>query len=197
LLTSRFAPPPSPSPHGEGARLLFAAIAFALAACSAPAPSGDLAARVAQLEDEREIARVATALDDAVDRKDWPAARALLADTVNADFSSLGAAAGPLAADALIDAWRRGLHPQKVSVHLRAGGLIAIDRDGATMISHGFALNALPQRMANQYWEGWGRYEHHFVRTAGGWRIDGLRFTLTAERGDPGVRLEQLPPESD
>jgi hypothetical protein len=177
-------------------RFVLLGLALGLTGCSAPSPSGDLAQRVARLEDEREVARVAAALDHAVDAKDWPAARGLFADTINADFSSLGAAAGPVAADALIDAWRRGLHARKTSLHLRGEEIVVVSGDRATMSSHGYALNALPQRTSNQFWEGWGRYEHQFVRTPDGWRISGLAFHVIEQRGDVGVRLEALAPET-
>ncbi|MGE0828390.1 MAG: nuclear transport factor 2 family protein [Hyphomonadaceae bacterium] len=172
--------------------------ALALSACGAPrAPEAEsaLAQRVQALEDERAIIRAADALDAAVDSKEWAAAHALLADEIDADFSSLGAQPGRISADALIANWRANLHPAKHSFHLRGGEQVTLEGDQATMISNGYAWNALPQRLENNLWEGWGRYTHHFQRTPQGWRIDGLTFQLLYERGDAGVRLESAPIE--
>ena len=180
--------------------VLIAAALVALAACSPQAPSSSGGAsiearRLSALEDERAIRAAADGLDLAVDRKDWAAARGFFADAVEADFSSLGGTPGAVSADALIEGWRRNLHRNKPSFHLRGGEAITLEGDRASMISNGYAWNALPQRTSNQIWEGWGRYEHSFTRTPDGWRVSGLKFFLSYERGDAGVRTETAPAE--
>jgi hypothetical protein len=171
-------------------------IAMALAAgCTpqpAPAPpaqaSAAAAADVARLADRAEIERVANAIDDAVDRKDWTAARSFFTDMVDADFSTLGGQPAKITADELVGNWKTTLPAQKPSFHLRGEPLITIEADTATMISRGYAWNKLATRPDDNLWEVWGVYEHHFVRTPAGWRVSGFKFTKTYERGDPSIR---------
>ncbi|MBI1250276.1 MAG: nuclear transport factor 2 family protein [Alphaproteobacteria bacterium] len=181
----------------RGAFLLGVAAALALAACQPAAQSaatGDVAAltaRIQNLEDERAIREAAAAIDHAVDAKDWSAARAAFTDQVAVDFSSLGGGApGDVSADALVAGWRQNLHRNKPSWHVRGLDIVTLDGDQATLVSHGYAWNALPQRTENDLWEVWGRYEHHFVRTGAGWKVDRFSFTATHERGDSGIRTD-------
>jgi hypothetical protein len=174
----------------------FAAIAaLALSACAQPAraPAGDadLAARVAALEDERAIRAAAAAIDLAVDEKDWAAARAGFADRVLVDFSTLGGGEpATIAADDLVGGWRNNLHRNKPSWHIRGLETVTLNGDEATLVSHGYAWNALPQRVENDLWEVWGTYTHHFVRTPQGWKVDRFSFTATHERGDASIRTD-------
>lgn len=57
------------------------------------------------------------------------------------------------------------------------------------MLSHGYAWNrlergALPGNGGEPLWEVWGEYAHGFTLTSGGWKVDAMTFTMTAERGD-------------
>jgi len=180
-------------------RLLSIALILTLASCGAPRSSSktdELTARVQVLEDERELMRVAEALDEAVDAKNWEAARALFTDQVEADFTSLEAPnAGTVSADELISNWRRNLHPGKLSSRARNSEVVVVDGDNATMTSQGHVRYEIPARTDLNVWEGWGRFEHKFTRTPEGWRISGLKFTLTREAGEANVRADALDPE--
>jgi SnoaL-like domain len=151
-----------------------------------------LAARVAALEDERAVLAAVDALDLAVDAKDWSAARALFADQIDADFSSLGGAPGRIAADDLVAGWRSNLFAGKPSFHLRGGAEVRLAGDSAQVIANGYAWNALPQRTENNFWEVWGRYEFSLVRAGEGWKIAAMKFVATHQRGDASVRTEIL-----
>lgn len=164
-----------------------------LAACAglagaAPAQPGPVALQA--LLDERAVVRAADTIDAAVDAKDWALARSLFAARVTVDFSSLGA--GPpreIASDDLIGAWRSNLWPGKDSLHLRTNHRVAfdgMDDDVAILASHGYAWNAIGERM----WEVWGTYEHRFLRTPEGWRVTHFTFRMTRERGDRGIAAE-------
>ncbi|NWG52399.1 MAG: nuclear transport factor 2 family protein [Hydrogenophilaceae bacterium] len=180
-------------------RIAAIVLAGALAACGAPPSSSktdELAARVRVLEDERAVMRVADALDEAVDAKDWERARSLFTDQVEADFTSLDAEnAGQVSADELVANWRRNLHPGKTSQRSRSGEVVVINGDEATMTSQGHVRYEIPARADMNVWEGWGRFEHRFTRTPQGWRISGFKFTLTRQAGEASVRLEALAPE--
>ena len=170
--------------------LLFAA--FVLAGCTQPAsvapPASPPQAGLAALTDRADIEAVANAIDDAVDRKDWAAARSYFTDAVDADFSSLGGAPSKIPADELVTNWKTALPEHKASFHLRGEAMIKLDGDRATMISRGYAWNKLDTRADDNLWEVWGIYEHRFSRTSAGWRVSGFKFTKTYERGDPSVR---------
>ncbi|MEJ0022056.1 MAG: nuclear transport factor 2 family protein [Alphaproteobacteria bacterium] len=164
-------------------------IALALGACSRPpdvAPS--ITPEVQRLLDESEIVRIAAAVDDAVDRKDWNAARTYFEDEVDVDFSSLGGTPSRISASGLVGNWQTTLTAEKQSFHLRSDPIVTISGDSATMVSHGYAWNKRTDRDRGDLWEVWGVYEHKFARTPQGWHITGMKFVKTMERGDPTVR---------
>ncbi len=147
------------------------------------------------LVDQVELIRIADAVDAAVDAKDWDLARGLFADEIEVDFTSLTEGEpATIPADALIAGWRSNLTAEKTSFHLCGNHRITFEGpDAATMLSHGHAWNrlergGLPENGGEALWEVWGVYEHGFVRTEDGWRVDAMTFTATAERGNPFVR---------
>ena len=147
------------------------------------------------LVDHAEMVRVADAIDAAVDAKDWVLARSLFTDEIRVDFTSLiGGEPATIPAAALIAGWSENLTAEKESFHLRGNHRITFEVDGsATMVSHGYAWNkmergALAENGGNALWEVWGTYEHSFVQTDAGWRVDGMSFFAKAERGNEFVR---------
>lgn len=135
-----------------------------------------------------ELIRLTDALDRATDDKDWAAARALFADKVDADFSSLsGEPAARVCADAIVDGWRRNLTAAKTSQHARSNHQVTLDGDRATVRSVAHAWNRMEGR-GDPLWEVWGAYEHRFARNDVRWLIDGMTLTVTHQRGNDWVR---------
>lgn len=149
--------------------------------------------------EERAVARVADALDHAVDTKDWTAARAAFADRVVIDMASLDGPAGvELAADDIVAGWRRAFQGGKTSLHLRTNHLARINGDNATLSSHGYAWNRLPAGVLDGHdgpvlWEVWGVYDYRLRRDGDAWRITHFRFVARHERGPRAVATTFLP----
>ncbi|MEL6101997.1 MAG: nuclear transport factor 2 family protein [Pseudomonadota bacterium] len=145
--------------------------------------------------DIAEMTRIADDIDAAVDAKEWACARAPCTDEVSVDFSSLvGGEAVTIPADALIEGWSGNLTDEKTSFHLRGNHRVTFEgADTAVMHSHGYAWNrmergAAPENGGDPMWEVWGTYKQSFARTDAGWRVTGMTFDRTAERGNPFVR---------
>lgn len=119
--------------------------------------------------DEAAIRRLTDELFITTDLKDWTAARALFADgPIEVDMSSLaGGGAVRMTADQLIDGFRAGLHPGKVSHHLATNYRIRVEGD---------------------LWETWGNYRLTYRRVSGEWRLDGFRYYSKLTRGNDEVR---------
>ena len=150
---------------------------------------------VETLLDRAEMVRIADALDAAVDAKDWTTARSFITDEITVDFTSLvGGEPATIPADGLIAGWSANLTEDKTSFHLRGNHRITFaGPDAAVIHSHGYAWNhmeagALPENGGDPLWEVWGNYTHDFARTDDGWRITGMVFEATAERGSTFVR---------
>lgn len=168
-------------------------IALVSALLAAQAAEAEITAET--LVDRAQMIAIADGLDMAVDAKDWTAARAYFTDEITVDFTSLvGGEPATIPADALIAGWSGNLTEAKTSFHLRGNHQITFNAEGdATMTSHGYAWNrmetgALAENGGDPLWEVWGTYIHEFTQTEDGWRLDGMTFTATAERGNPFVR---------
>ncbi|MEL7464793.1 MAG: nuclear transport factor 2 family protein [Pseudomonadota bacterium] len=175
--------------------LASAAVALAVAAPINAETTAGTPITAETLVAHAEMTRVADAIDAAVDAKDWDLARSLFTDMIEVDFTSLiGGEWATIPADALIAGWSANLTPEKTSFHLRGNHRITFEGEGeATMVSHGYAWNrmergALSENGGDPLWEVWGTYEHSFTLTEDGWRVDGMTFVATAERGNEFVR---------
>lgn len=142
-----------------------------------------------RLADEAALARIPVAINAAVDLKDWPRARSYFARELRADFTSLvGGQPVTLAADALIGGWSANLRGDKESLHMLGGALVTIDGDRATVFATGYAYNRKPGGPDDELWEVWGRYTYTMTRLPGGWKVDGMTFAKTFERGSNWVK---------
>jgi hypothetical protein len=158
------------------------------------APADDAGA-LRTLLDERDVRRAIDTLFVATDAKDWAAVRAVFTDEIDADFSTLGG--GPAArmpADALVDAWRRGLHAAKASHHMTSNALVTLRGDGGEAFCHGHAWNRLATPTGSDLWEVWGSYRFPLRRTPSGWRLAGIVFTVRHARGNEWVRTHVAEP---
>jgi hypothetical protein len=141
------------------------------------------------LADRAEIVAAVDGIDSAVDAKDWARARAHFTDEIDADFTSLaGGSPARMPADALVAGWRRSLHADKASHHMRSNHQVAVDGDRAEVLSKGYAFNKLAGNLGSDLWEVWGDYRHTLVRTPRGWRVSGMAFVVTHARGNERAR---------
>ena len=166
-------------------RLPIAFVAFLLLAAPAAAQMPPALRRIA---DEAAVSRAVNEIDVAVDRKEWARARALFAERIRVDFTSLaGGQPATVPADDLIGGWRANLGPKKTSLHLRGNHLVTIDGDRARVYSHGYAWNRM-EGNGDPLWEVWGHYIHELARTSGGWKVTAMTFVMTHERGNMWVK---------
>ena len=146
-------------------------------------------ASIRLLVDEAEIVRVVDGIDDAVDAKDWEASRALFADEIFVDFTSLaGGEPGRIPADDLVDAWRTNLYADKPSFHMRTNHRVSVDGDRAEVLSKAHALNILLRDRGSDLWETWGYYVHTLERRGSGWICTGMTYTVAYAQGNEMVR---------
>ena len=145
--------------------------------------------------DVAEVARVADAIDAAVDAKAWNAARALFTDTIDVDFTSLvGGEPATIPSDALIEGWSTNLKPSKTSFHQRTNHRVSFDgEDRATLVSHGYAWNRMEAGAdeangGEPLWEVWGVYTHGLERVDGRWLVNSMTLDVTHQRGNEWVR---------
>lgn len=127
------------------------------------------------LLDQAAIRAVVDGIDDAVDAKDWPAARRYFTDLVDVDFAALeGGPPARIPADDLVGGWRQNLFAEKTSFHLRTNHRIAVRGDQAEVVSKGYAFNRLERPLGDALWEVWAEYGHALERTADGWRCSAI-----------------------
>ena len=141
----------------------------------------------ANLVDVAEIIRIADAIDAATDAKQWDEATAFFHEAVATDFTSLGGEAKTMSGAELTAMWAANLGPAKTSCHLRTNHRVHIAGDTARLDTHGYAWNRL-EGNGEPLWEVWGTYVHNLIRTGGRWRVSGLAFTVSHERGNPWVK---------
>ncbi len=150
---------------------------------------------IERLLDERAIIALADRLDAAVDRKDWDAARAAFAPTIEVDLSAAGGPTGRMPSDELIGMWETNLFEEKTSFHLRGNHIVAFEgANQARLTSSAYAWNRLDGLPGGALWEVWGQYDYEVERSDAGWVITDFTFVPTHDRGNrvvPGAPRPQ------
>ncbi|SCW38766.1 SnoaL-like domain-containing protein [Sphingobium faniae] len=139
--------------------------------------------------EEALIVRLATELDDAVDRKDWPRLRGFFAETVMVEVGVVaGESAKPLAADAFVAEIAAFNLPEKLACHSFTNPLVTIAGARAEFAANRYGWN-LCERFDPPLYELWGRIAYAYVRHDRRWLIDRFRLEKLRDAGNPAVSM--------
>lgn len=129
------------------------------------------------LIDRQDVVDTITKLFVFTDTRRWGDVKALFADKVDFDMTSLaGGAPVVMTPDAITAAWDAGLKPIQ-SVHHQAGNfLVTIEGDRATASCYGIASHYRPNPTGRNVRTFVGSYDFRLVRKGTAWRIEAFRF---------------------
>jgi hypothetical protein len=135
--------------------------------------------RVQLLSDQNEVIRTITTLFVETDNRNWTAVKAVFADTVLFDMTSMtGGEPARLTSSQIVDGWDQGLKPLR-AVHHQAGNyLVTIHGSEADAFCYGIASHYLPNATDRNTRTFVGSYNFHLTKRGQRWVIDRFRFTL-------------------
>jgi hypothetical protein len=143
----------------------------------------------AEIEDHLEITELVNHLVLLLDSRDWAGLQDVFADTVYNDRTSLtGGSPETLPKAEFIGGWQYLMTGLDTLHHLVTGHVVAIDGDKATCTANmqGTHILANPGGEGDTWTVG-GRHEYQATRTADGWRISGIIFTIQWATGNQGI----------
>jgi hypothetical protein len=131
---------------------------------------------------EERVTAVLRTLPAAADARDWAAVRAVFADEVDVDYTSVtGGEPGRVRADELVTAWSQGLGGFRRTKHNFSDFKVALDgKDAATATFTGIATH---EKADGGRWTCGGDYTYRLARSAQGWRVVAAKFDMTWEQG--------------
>ena len=120
-----------------------------------------------------------------LDARDWNALEGLFTDPVYNDRTSLiGGEPQTLGRAEFVDGWRQTLQNLDAVHHLIACQVISLDGDQATCAANMQGTHVLANASGGPIWTVGGRHDYQLKRTADGWRIAGLTFTIQWATGN-------------
>lgn len=128
---------------------------------------------------------VLEALPRFADGRDWQGLRALFADAVDFDYTSVaGGKPGRARADDLVSGWKSGLERYRQTKHNFGTPEIKIEGDTATATFTGQATHVRDANGRETRWSCGGDYEYKLGRTPQGWKVTAARFDMKWEQGE-------------
>jgi membrane-bound inhibitor of C-type lysozyme len=133
--------------------------------------------RVDELADRAAVIDTVTSLFVATDNRDWKGVKAVFADTVLFDMTSLaGGTPARITPQQIADAWDEGLRGLKAVHHQTGNFLVTLRGAEADVTCYAIAIHYLPNPSGMNTRSFVGSYDIHLKKEAGGWRIDRFRF---------------------
>ena len=133
---------------------------------------------VTQPQDKLGVIDAVNSIFIGTDARDWARVRDAFTPEVLLDYSSMGSEAATLSPETVVANWQAVLPGFEATQHSISNHQVEVNGDGATCLSYGTALHYLPNDQGASVWRVVGTYRHHLVRTAEGWKVDQMTFTL-------------------
>ncbi len=138
-----------------------------------------------ETEDRLAILELTGNLALLLDARDWSALEGLFTDTVYYDRTSLfGGEPMTLARADLVEGYRQALGNLDALHHLITCQVINLDGDDATCAANVQGTHVLANSSGGPIWTVGGRHDYQLQRTADGWKIAGLTFTIQWATGN-------------
>ena len=139
----------------------------------------------AATDDRLAILELIGSLALSLDARDWDALEGLFIDPVYYDRTSLfGGEPQILSPAELVDGYRQALGKLDAVHHLITCHVIRLDGDQATCAANMQGTHVLANASGGPVWTVGGRHDYQLKRTADGWRIAGLTFTIQWATGN-------------
>lgn len=134
--------------------------------------------------DESEVREVVEAFPRLADGRDWAGLRALFADEVDLDYTSVaGGEPARVTAEDLVAGWKTGLERYKQTKHNFSPPDVTLEGDVATATFTGQATHVRDVDGKETRWSCGGDYEYKLSRTPQGWKVSAARFRMKWEQG--------------
>ncbi len=142
-------------------------------------------AKEAAMPNDERIRAAVVEIARAADAKDWQSIRALFADEVDFDYTSVaGGKPARLKADDIVTGWRQGLGRYRETKHNFSDIAVKIDGDKATSTFSGQATHLRDADGKAARWSCGGDYTYSFTRTPQGWKATAAKFDMKWEQGE-------------
>jgi hypothetical protein len=142
----------------------------------------------AAIADRLDIIELISKLSINLDARDWGAVRGLFTDEVYSDRTSLfGGEPVTLGADEFVEGWRQSLDNLDAVNHLVANHVITLEGDKAKCAANMQGVHVFHNPSGDDMWNVGGRHDYQLQRTAAGWRIAGLTFTISWATGNMNI----------
>ena len=142
----------------------------------------------AAIADRLDIIELISSLSINLDARDWSAVRGLFTDEVYSDRTSLfGGEPVTLGADEFVEGWRQSLDNLDAVNHLVANHVIPLEGDKAKCAANMQGVHVFHNPSGDDMWNVGGRHDYQLQRTADGWRIAGLTFTISWATGNMNI----------
>jgi hypothetical protein len=144
------------------------------------------------LLDRMEITDTVIRYGTSIDLRDWARFRTCFADEIEVDFTSWGGgrdlslfpAPKRMKAEQWVAGVSKSLSGFTATQHLLANHTIDLQGDRAECLSYVQAMHYLPNDRGDNELVLGGYYNDRMVRTAQGWRIEGLKLTVLWTKGN-------------
>ena len=141
-----------------------------------------------ETEDRLAILELTGNLALLLDARDWNALGEVFTDPVYYDRTSLfGGEPETLSLAQLVEGYRQVLGNLDAVHHLIACQVITLDGDQATCAANMQGTHVLANTSGGPIWTVGGRHDYQLKRTADGWRIAGLTFTVQWATGNMNI----------
>jgi hypothetical protein len=135
--------------------------------------------RVQSLSDQTDVIKTINTLFVETDNRNWGAVKAVFADTVLFDMTSMvGGEPSRLSSQNIVDAWDEGLKPLQAIHHQAGNYIVTINGSQAEAFCYGIASHYLPNAMNQNTRTFVGSYNFHLTKQGQSWAIDRFKFNL-------------------
>jgi hypothetical protein len=122
---------------------------------------------------------------EAVDNRDWVAAKTFMNDPMRLDYSSYGAGpAADLRPTDILHGWQQVLPGFDATQHQLGPLIIEVEGPEAHVRANVTATHLISEAAAGELWTVFGNYEIGLTQTADTWRISSLIFLFKYQSGN-------------
>ncbi|MBI5473546.1 MAG: nuclear transport factor 2 family protein [Ignavibacteriae bacterium] len=135
--------------------------------------------RIQTLSDQSDVIKTINTLFIETDNRNWDGVKAVFADTVLFDMTSIaGGEPARMSSQNIVDAWDQGLKSLKALHHQAGNYVVTINGSEADAFCYGIAIHYLPNAQNQNTRTFVGSYNFHLSKRAQSWRIDKFKFKL-------------------